>query len=79
MMTAMRLERSSRACPQDWGGPSPHTKGAKHCEPLRNILKAEMVLVLLQCCILEILAHYQIIKHLMKFKTYNTTSINSEI
>lgn len=35
-----------------------------------------MVLVLLQCYILEMLAEYQIIKLSMKFKTYNNTGTN---
>lgn len=53
-----------------------HTKGWEHCASSRIILKTGMVLVLLQCYILEMLAEYQIIKLLMKFKTYNSTGTN---
>lgn len=58
-------------------GFSHHTNGREHWESPRNILKTGMVLVLLQCYILEMLADYQIIKLLMKFKTYNTIGMNT--
>lgn len=68
------MERSSPTCPYNWDlGSSYRIKGREHWESPRNILKTGMVLVLAQCCILEMLADYQIIKLLMKFKTYNNT------
>lgn len=58
-------------------GSSPHTIGSVHCDSPRNILQTGMVLVLVSCYILEMLADYQIIKLLMKFKTYNNTGMNT--
>lgn len=57
-------------------GFSHHTKGWEYCASSRIILKTGMVLVLLQCYSLEMLAECQIIKLLMKFKTYNNAGTN---
>lgn len=59
-----------------------HTKGKKHCESLRNILKTKIVFIFFAMYLLEMLVNYQIMILLMNFKTYSNSgkdTVKSEL
>lgn len=78
MTLRLQMERGSCLVLSTSGGKGSDTRprgGALSVS--KKHLKTGIVLVLLECYILEMLADYHIIKLLMKFKIYNSFGMNS--